>query len=929
MPSYVSPGVYVRERDFSSYVAATGTTSTGFVVAAQRGPLNKPVLITSGEAYLRTFGEPTVNEYGPHGVLRYLQFGNQAWVNRVARVYEPNAAAIVDLGTPTDGKITSITVAAGHTLNVGDYIQITQTGKHSTQNLKILTITLDAPDYVIGLDGYILDDYDDSGSSDSVVNVCAGGAGTAPAEVFAFGRRNGSVFPLVKFTARDPGSFANFGTSKGIEIVIEDGGQFQNIDPTSGLPITSDGIPLQGLNPSMPSVDTKIDLLNLIAAGTARVGETRGVNFDSLVGVAATADAADSGDLRITIPLSTGWVAGDDVVISGTSGYDGTYEILAVSNNSTQTLLTLNGFGGTVPGLRASTVLTSNNTNVTANDTVTVASKTYTFVASPTTEGHVKIGTGADDSLLNLSKAINRNGVHGTDYVVAAAHPTVMAGTTVSPSHTLTLQARAGGTAANAYATTDTATTLTFTGSTMAGGTAVAALPTGSYVESASTASHRFGTVYRCATGSGGLYWVPEGVLTKRVKVLFKGNVEEIWDNVIGYDPTSANFWNTVVGTTTQPVSAYVTAEYLGLGGEQPVNSYNRVKHPNNPRYVMGLPTQIRIADSSSAAMVSEENAKGYDGDSPTAADYIGVVDGDGGHTGLKCFYQVESYDINLLAVPGVSLPAVIQEMIALCEVRHDCLALVDPPMGLSVQEVVDWHNGSGSYSGLHSAFVTNKAALYYPWVKMYDPYNSRELMLPPSCILPGVFAYSDQQGESWFAPAGITRGKVTGALGTERILGQGDTDYMYGPGNGNAVNAIMTFSKDGVVVYGQRTLQRHPSALDRVNVRRLLFYIEKNVARAVRVLAFEQNDPILWENFRNLVEPFLQNLVGRRALEDFIVVCDATTNTPERRNNNELYAKLIVIPVKSAEKIILDLTVLASGINVSEFATADTGTTF
>lgn len=928
MPSYVSPGVYIRERDFSAYVAAAGTTSTGFVIAAQRGPLNTPTLITSGEAFLRTFGEPSVNEYGPHGVLQYLKFGNQAWVTRVARLYAANGASIVEMGAEVDGEVTSLKVAAGHELNVGDYIQVVQTGKHTSQNLKITSITLDSPDYLIEFDNPLLDTYDDSGSSDSVVNVSAAGAGTAPAEVFAYGRRNGAVFPLVKFTAKDPGSFANFGTNKGIEIIIEDGGQFQNIDPTSGLPITSDGIPLQGLNPSMPSVDTKIDLLELIVSGTARVGETRGVNFDSLVGVLETADAGDvATNLRFTFPLApTGWNVGDTVVASGTSGYDGTYTITAVVHTSTKTLVTVSGFAGTIPGLRASTTLTSTNVQVTAASTITIGAKTYTFVVTPTTEGHVKIGTDADDTLLNLSKAIRRAGVHGTDYVVAAAHPTVTASATVT-AHAITITALTPGVAGNSLVSTTTEVTLSFTAGVLAGGTAVATID--GYLENGETTSHRFGTVYRCATGVSGLYWVPEGVLTKRVKVLFKGNVEEIHDNVIGYDPTSANFWNTVIGTPTQPISAYVTAEYLGLAGEQPISSYNRVKFPNNPRYVMGLPTQIRISDSSTAAITSLTNAKGYDGDSPTAADYIGVIDGDDGHTGLQCYYQVESYDINLVAVPGVSLPAVLQEMIALCEVRHDCLAIIDPPMGLSVQEVVDWHNGTGSYSGLHSAFVTNKAALYYPWVKMYDPYNARELLLPPSCIIPGVFAYSDQQGESWFAPAGITRGKVTGALGTERILGQGDTDYMYGPGNGNAINAIMTFARDGVVVYGQRTLQRHPSALDRVNVRRLLFYIEKNVARTVRVLAFEQNDPILWENFKNIVEPFLQNLVGRRALEDFVVVCDKTTNTPERRNNNELYAKLIVIPVKSAEKIILDMTILASGINVNEFATNDTGTTF
>jgi phage tail sheath protein FI len=267
---------------------------------------------------------------------------------------------------------------------------------------------------------------------------------------------------------------------------------------------------------------------------------------------------------------------------------------------------------------------------------------------------------------------------------------------------------------------------------------------------------------------------------------------------------------------------------------------------------------------------------------------------------------------------------SVLEEILSICRTRNDCLGIIDPPLGLSVQEVTDWHNGTGEYTGSHQAFTANQGALYYPWVKQFDPYTSREVWLPPTAFVPAVIAYTDRTTDLWWAPAGITRGKIDRALQAETVITQAHVDYFYGPGNGNAVNPIQTFSRDGIVVYGQRTLQRYPSALDRINVRRLLFHIEKVVATAARRLVFDQNDELLWGQFRALVEPFLETLEGQRALEWFRVVCDETTNTPARRNNNEVYARVFIIPVKSAEKFIIDFTLLPSGANVNEYIATD-----
>ena len=813
MPSFIAPGVYVLERDFSDYIAGLQQTSLGMVSTSKRGPLNTPILCTTPDQFLSRFGEPSVNSYGAHAALNYLRRGNQLWFNRVAKQYEEGAAALVSLGTPNAlGLIYSFTVEAGHSLNTNDYVRISQTGKATTHNAKITNIASN----VITVDSPLIDSYDPTSSSDCDVAVSDGASAAGHAELFGLKRVTGSsIERLVKFTAKDPGSFANYGSRQGIEIVIEDGGQFTNLNETTGLPYESEGgIPLQGVIPATPSVDTKKELITLTAAANGiRVGEMRGVNYDSVVavitgvapGAGNSSASSDADTIVISVNSTTGFQDGNEITISGTDDYDGTHEILNVLSATELEVL----YSGPIVELVAS----------------------------------------------------SESGPLG-------------------------------------------------------------------YVEN-NDSSH-FAVVYRCtdndADGSNGYsQWVAQGVLTKRVKVFYQGRQVEVFDNIIGYDPASANYWDTVIGSpnTTTSNSSFVYAEYLGAG-EQPINTYHRVKHPNNPRLLMGNDSSCKVSDASAAASVTVRNAKGFDGENPDSNDYIGTISEDGVHTGLQIFRKVEAYDINMLCVPGVSLAAVVQEMIAILDVRNDCLGIVDPPFGLTPQEVVDWHNGTGTYTGYHSAFTTNRAALYYPWVKQYDPYTKRELWLPPSAVIPAVIAYNDSVGEAWFAPAGIQRGKVQNALAVEHASTLGEVEYFYGPLNGNAINPIMQFSRDGIVVYGQRTLQRFPTALDRINVRRLLFFIEKSIATISRSLVFEQNDEILWAQFRNLIDPFLQNLVGRRALEDYRVVCDSTTNTPYHRNNNEVVCKIYLIPVKSAEKVILNVTVLSSGINVDEFVAAD-----
>lgn len=283
---------------------------------------------------------------------------------------------------------------------------------------------------------------------------------------------------------------------------------------------------------------------------------------------------------------------------------------------------------------------------------------------------------------------------------------------------------------------------------------------------------------------------------------------------------------------------------------------------------------------------------------------------------GLRVFLS-ENYDINILCAPGWSNASVINEGLSICQQRADCMYIVDPPIGLTVQEVVDWHNGAGAWAGQHQAFNSSYGALYWPWLKVYNPYSGREVWLPPSGFVAGVYAYTDTVAYPWFAPAGLTRGKLLKPLAVEHSPTQGERDLLYG--EPNAVNPIVNFRGEGIVVWGQKTLQRKPSATDRVNVRRLLLYARKIISLSTKYFTFEPNDPVTWRRWVNLVQPFFDDIKSKRGVYDFRVVCDETTNTPQTIDRNEMHGYILIKPTKAAEVIVNHFKILSTGASFDE----------
>lgn len=280
--------------------------------------------------------------------------------------------------------------------------------------------------------------------------------------------------------------------------------------------------------------------------------------------------------------------------------------------------------------------------------------------------------------------------------------------------------------------------------------------------------------------------------------------------------------------------------------------------------------------------------------------------------TGLYALSEPEQIDIDLIAVPGHASTAVVLAMLDLCQnVRQDCLAIVDSPFGLTVQEIVDWQNGAHP---LNSArFDSDFGALYWPWVKLHDSFNGVDVWAPPSGSVMATIARSDQLSAPWFAPAGVNRGVVPNITDVFSRPTLEERDLMYG--YQNAINPIVQFVDfNGFVIWGQKTLQRLPTALDRVNVRRLMFYIEKNIRASARQLLFDPHDDILEQAFVRLATAILTQIQVGRGLTDFRVKCDAELNTPDVVDRNEMRARIGVIPIRAAEFIFIEFSIFKTG---------------
>jgi len=394
-------------------------------------------------------------------------------------------------------------------------------------------------------------------------------------------------------------------------------------------------------------------------------------------------------------------------------------------------------------------------------------------------------------------------------------------------------------------------------------------------------------------------------------------SILESWTN-LSLDPTQDNFISRVIGDEK---ANYISGDnYLQISGSYPnASRYVRVKSVTTTPNYLDNAGNARDIYTGSLPLIGSGSyngsfAGGVGNIIPTgrtmnmyqdinATDSQGLVGSDY-TTMLNLLSNQDDYQFNSLFLPGLTNAdhtSQITTAINNTQTRGDSILVIDPDgYSTSITETVNQASSRNS----------SYAAMYWPWLQTIDPDLGTRAWVPASTMIAGVYAFNDSVSEPWFAPAGINRGGLTNVVRAERQLTATNRDTLYEQN----VNPIATFPGTGVVVYGQKTLQKQASALDRVNVRRLLISLKSYIGQVAQTLVFEQNTAATRNNFLAAVNPYLETVQQRQGLYAFKVVMDDSNNTPDVIDRNQLIGAIYLQPTKTAEFIILDFNVLPTG---------------
>ena len=386
--------------------------------------------------------------------------------------------------------------------------------------------------------------------------------------------------------------------------------------------------------------------------------------------------------------------------------------------------------------------------------------------------------------------------------------------------------------------------------------------------------------------------------------------------NNLSLDPYSNNYIEKRIGNSTQNIASDAGDYYLSSTGSfANLSRYIRIKSvlATTPNYLdnSNLPKAIYTGSLPFPSSGSFGGAQGSN-ISSTPGEYYDKITGNlpqGIPTSsyndvIQLLANKEAYLFKYITAPGLIYAnhfQTVTSLINMVQERNDTMAVIDSsPYGMA-------SNVGGVVSNVAS-LDTSFAATYWPWVQLNNSQNT-QVWVPASTIIPNVYAFNDVVSKPWFAPAGVNRGRLTQVSQLERVVTQSVRDDLYKAN----VNPITLFPGYGTTVYGQKTLSKKPSALDRVNVRRLLIELKSFIGQFSNTLVFEQNNQITRDRFLTQVNSYLNQVQLQQGLDDFSVVMDETNNTPDIIDNNQLVGQVYIKPTRSAEFILLEFNILPS----------------
>jgi uncharacterized protein len=384
--------------------------------------------------------------------------------------------------------------------------------------------------------------------------------------------------------------------------------------------------------------------------------------------------------------------------------------------------------------------------------------------------------------------------------------------------------------------------------------------------------------------------------------------------NGVNLDPNSDRFISLVIGD--QKLAYNSTNVQMELSGSYPNNSrYVRVKSVNYPTPTY-LDSNGNILNNLYTGSLPLNGSGSFSGATGTVAANVGasmyenistITQGltSGSYDNMVALFgNQEAYQFNLLFTPGLlndKHASVVSTIITNTQNRGDNLYVLD---------LIDYNGTVSSIITQAQTRNTSYAASYWPWVRIVDPATGKQVWVPASTVIPGVYAFNDKVSAPWFAPAGINRGGLSTVLQAQFKLTQANKDSLYS----NNINPLATLPKNGVVVFGQKTLQKQSSALDRVNVRRLMIEMKNYIRQIADTVVFEQNTIATRNSFVARVTPFLEGIQQKQGLYAYKIIMDDSNNGPAVIDQNQLVGQIYIQPTRTAEFISLDFILLPTG---------------
>lgn len=856
--STISPQVRIAEKDLSFIAPQQSFHRAGLVGFASKGPINKATMVSSSRQLHTIFGygHPDAGDpYLIYAAEQYLLVANELYVVRVADTSsvsdERAKTASVDVAVAGASIVLQSNVAGPYVFDVDTFFKWKLNGVDSVKTLLVPANTASNPSYTCA---ELIEELNSQlvPAVDGIQFSCSDDLELKVSTTFSYGPD--ATLELVSvqnslYGANVAAFVKTTAVGAGVSsttLVVADSTKFE----------AGNAITINGISASINTVNHTTNTITLSSAKTWGNGNVvkKATKVSGVTGLGSSMTQAE------TTSAAAGYSTGYEV--------DGTWDFTSASN--LQLLVVVDG-----------------TDNVAIDNSVQVIDLESLEGSSHTTA----------DIVNEINSQITDGTIVGGFYAVggsATDGPTIDGVTIDLTSHPLysakniTLVTLHSGKDAKLLVKSESTAFAIFD---FDGLTAKGESPSGVTGDS---------NIEELAIVTGSAISATNSITIAADSPGIEGNATQI---VVKNDIRNATFQIDVYSNSVQVES------HGNLTKDQTSRYYVETYLASNSDYITAIDNTLVSAPPKNGTYALTGGTDGIPAD-PDLQDEL-IIGNEIGSTGLYALSDPEQIDIDLLAAPGHSSTSVVLGLINVCQnYRGDCLAIIDAPFGLSVNEIVKWQNGAHPLNS--TRLDSDFAALYWPWVKIRDNFNRIDVWVPPSGSVMAVIARNDVLEAPWFAPAGTKRGQVPGITGVFSRPTLAERDLMLG--NRNAINPIIQFNDTGYLVFGQKTMQRTPTALDRINVRRMLFLAEKRIKSASRQLLFDPNDETFQRDFIEIASGILREIQIGRGIYDYKIQADSSLNTADVIDRNEFRARIGIQPVRAAEFMFIEFSLHRTG---------------